>query len=102
MRSLVLSTVFACALAYGGGAFASPEDLFGFGAQSQAMGGLGGTFVDDYSAVYTNPAALSRAHATACSRSATKRRCTASGRRRRSARPRNLSPRTSRAGRPWA
>ncbi|MEZ4407090.1 MAG: hypothetical protein R3A52_11510 [Polyangiales bacterium] len=39
-------------------AWASPPDLFGYGARSSAMAGAGASFVSDYSAVYANPAGL--------------------------------------------
>ena len=42
-------------------AVASPQDLFGYGGRACAMAGLGGAIGDDYAAVYSNPAALSRA-----------------------------------------
>lgn len=42
-------------------ASASPQDLFGYGGRACAMAGLGGAIGDDYAAVYSNPAALSRA-----------------------------------------
>lgn len=48
-------------------AHASPQDLFGYGPRSSAMGGLGASFADDYSAVHSNPAGLSRARETAFS-----------------------------------
>ncbi len=41
-------------------AHASPQDLYGFGGRSIGMGGTGVAIADDYSAVYANPAALSR------------------------------------------
>jgi long-chain fatty acid transport protein len=41
-------------------AHATPQDLFGFGPRASAMGGTGAAFLDDYAAVYANPAALSR------------------------------------------
>ena len=43
-------------------AAASPEDLFGYGAKSQAMAGTGTATSDDFEATYTNPALLSRIH----------------------------------------
>lgn len=42
-------------------AYASPQDLFGYGPRAAAMGATGATFLDDYAAVHANPAALSRA-----------------------------------------
>jgi hypothetical protein len=41
-------------------ALASPEDLFGYGAQSSAMAGTGTATSRDFEAAYTNPALLSR------------------------------------------
>ncbi len=40
---------------------ASPQDLFGYGPRAAAMAGTGTSFSDDLSAVYANPAGLSRA-----------------------------------------
>lgn len=40
---------------------ATPPDVFGFGARTQGMGMTGTSFVDNYEAVYSNPAGLSRA-----------------------------------------
>lgn len=42
-------------------AAASPQDLFGYGPRAAAMGATGAAFLDDYAAVYANPAGLSRA-----------------------------------------
>lgn len=39
---------------------ASPQDLFGYGPRSIAMGGLGAAITDDMASVHTNPAGLSR------------------------------------------
>ncbi len=41
-------------------AAATPQDLFGYGPRASAMGGTGGAFLDDFSAVHANPAGLSR------------------------------------------
>lgn len=41
-------------------AAASPEDIFGYGPRSGAMGGVGVASSDDYEAAYTNPALISR------------------------------------------
>jgi long-chain fatty acid transport protein len=41
-------------------AFASPEDLFGYGARSSSMGGTGAATSSDFEAAYANPALLSR------------------------------------------
>jgi hypothetical protein len=40
---------------------ATPPDVFGFGGRTQGMGMTGVSFTDDYEAVYSNPAGLSRA-----------------------------------------
>jgi long-chain fatty acid transport protein len=62
MRAALLATALSsAALCLPARAHASPEDLFGFGPRTIAMGGLGATFVDDYAAVHANPASLSRA-----------------------------------------
>jgi long-chain fatty acid transport protein len=42
-------------------ASASPEDIFGFGARSMALGATGAASAEDYEAVYANPALLSTA-----------------------------------------
>src|SRR5271166_1840338 len=44
---------------------ASPEDLFGFGPRSPAMGGTGAAWSVGAEAVYTNPALLSFVHQNA-------------------------------------
>lgn len=41
---------------------ASPEDIFGFGPRSPAMGGTGVACAEGSEATYTNPALLSRVH----------------------------------------
>jgi len=41
-------------------AYASPQDLFGYGSRSSAMAATGVAFGDDYEAVFSNPAGLSR------------------------------------------
>jgi long-chain fatty acid transport protein len=46
-------------------ALASPEDLFGFGPRSPAMGGTGAACAAGSEATYTNPALLSRIHRNA-------------------------------------
>lgn len=43
-------------------AWASPQDLFGYGARAMAMGGTGAAYADDVGAVFANPAGLSRSH----------------------------------------
>lgn len=40
---------------------ATPPDLFGLGARTQAMAMTGASYADDYEAVYANPAGLARA-----------------------------------------
>lgn len=40
--------------------FASPPELFGSGSRSAAMAGTGGSFINDYSSVFSNPAGLGR------------------------------------------
>ena len=54
-----LIAILACAgLAIAREADASPEDLFGYGPRSPAMGGTGVAFSDSFEAAYTNPALL--------------------------------------------
>ena len=55
------ATVFLATMLLPAAASASPQDLFGFGPRAAAMGATGGAFLDDYAAVYANPAGLSRA-----------------------------------------
>lgn len=43
-------------------ASATPQDLFGLGARSPAMGMTGVSWSDNWEAVYTNPAGLARVH----------------------------------------
>ncbi len=52
--------VFVLATARASEVSASPEDIFGYGPRSAAMGGTGAASSDDYDAAYTNPALLSR------------------------------------------
>ncbi len=40
---------------------ATPQDLFGFGARTQALGMTGVSYADDYEAAFANPAGLARA-----------------------------------------
>ncbi|MEM6958676.1 MAG: hypothetical protein AAF645_23545 [Myxococcota bacterium] len=56
-RALLIGFV---ALLYAPPASASPPDIFGYGARSQAMGLGGAAYANDYEAVYSNPAGLSR------------------------------------------
>lgn len=53
----------AAALAWSGVASASPEDIYGWGPRSAAMGGTGAAWASDADAAYVNPALLSRVHA---------------------------------------
>lgn len=62
MRSSSLVTLtFIAALSRQSSALASPQDLFGYGPRSTAMGGVGAAITDDMASVHTNPAGLSRA-----------------------------------------
>lgn len=56
-----LAAFFAATFA-AASAHASPEDLFGFGARSPAMGGTGTAHAQGFEAVYDNPALLSASH----------------------------------------
>jgi long-chain fatty acid transport protein len=60
---LAATSLLIAALCAAPRAHASPQDLFGYGPRSIAMGGLGATFVDDSAAVHANPAGLARARA---------------------------------------
>src|SRR5258708_34717478 len=42
---------------------ASPEDIFGYGARSPAMGATGAAWSEGFEATYTNPALLARLRA---------------------------------------
>lgn len=57
-RATVLAFVLALAPA---SASASPEDLFGYGARSSAMGGTGAAAAEGYETAFANPALASRA-----------------------------------------
>jgi long-chain fatty acid transport protein len=46
-------------MAYAPAAWASPEDVIGYGPRSTGMGGTGGAHSEGYEAAYTNPALLS-------------------------------------------
>jgi long-subunit fatty acid transport protein len=64
MRARVVAVAIACAASAGTSARdarASTLDLFGFGARSPAMAGLGAATSVDYEAVYLNPAGLAEA-----------------------------------------
>lgn len=52
----------ALMLAWTSSAHASPEDIFGWGPRSPAMGGTGAACSEGADATYTNPALLSRVH----------------------------------------
>jgi long-chain fatty acid transport protein len=52
----------AIALAWSPVAGASPEDIYGWGARSAAMGGTGTAWASSSDAAYVNPALLSRVH----------------------------------------
>lgn len=56
-----LAAFFATAFA-ATSAHASPEDLFGFGTRSPAMGGTGAAHAEGFEASYDNPALLSLSH----------------------------------------
>jgi long-chain fatty acid transport protein len=59
---LLTALAISAATALGArGAAASPEDVFGFGARSSAMGATGAADAEGYEAVYGNPALLSLA-----------------------------------------
>jgi hypothetical protein len=64
MRAVAASAAsvlaFAWLSALAGVAFASPEDILGYGTRSPAMGGTGTAHSEGFEAVYTNPALLSR------------------------------------------
>jgi len=51
--------IAAAVLALAPKALASPEDVFGFGPRSMALGGTGAAIGEGYEAVYANPALLS-------------------------------------------
>jgi len=62
MRIPGLCVAVAIALAWAPSAQASPEDLFGWGPRSPAMGGTGAASSYGADATYTNPALLSLVH----------------------------------------
>jgi len=62
MRIPGLCVAVAVALAWASTADASPEDLFGWGPRSPAMGGTGAAASHGADATYTNPALLSLVH----------------------------------------
>jgi len=49
-------------LSFSPAAVASPEDIFGYGARSPAMGATGAASAQGFEATYANPALLSRVH----------------------------------------
>jgi long-subunit fatty acid transport protein len=62
MRLPGLCVAVAVALAWASSADASPEDIFGWGPRSPAMGGTGAAASMGADAAYTNPALLSLVH----------------------------------------
>src|SRR5277367_2981527 len=61
-RRLIPALALAAALGLAGSAAqASPEDVFGFGPRSSALGATGAASADGYEAVHGNPALLSLA-----------------------------------------
>ena len=61
-RALVL--LCACAsvtLAAPPPAYATPQDIFGFGARTPGMAMTGASYVDDFEGVFANPAGLAGA-----------------------------------------
>jgi long-chain fatty acid transport protein len=64
-RALVALAAVTATTLWQRSATASPQDLFGYGARSVSMGGTGVAIADDYSAVYANPANLTRARRAA-------------------------------------
>ncbi|HVY48364.1 MAG TPA: hypothetical protein VHB21_20895 [Minicystis sp.] len=58
-RAAALALSLGACLAQASSAAASPEDVFGFGARSSAMGATGAALGEGYEAVYANPALLS-------------------------------------------
>jgi len=62
-RSILLG-VAAWSIGHAEEAFASPEDVLGFGARSSALAGTGTASAEGYEAVYANPALLPYARDT--------------------------------------
>ncbi|CAN5211470.1 hypothetical protein BH09MYX1_BH09MYX1_58410 [soil metagenome] len=60
LRGWAFASTLVASLFYGRVAHASPEDIFGYGPRSSAMGGTTTAVSDDYEATYGNPALLSR------------------------------------------
>jgi long-chain fatty acid transport protein len=60
-RRLFAALVSAALASAGGDALASPEDVFGFGPRSVAMGATGAADAEGFGAVWANPALLSLA-----------------------------------------
>lgn len=59
-HALVALAAALAAVVTSRGAIASPEDIFGYGGRSTAMGSLGAATAQDYEAGYQNPALLAR------------------------------------------
>ncbi|EYF07969.1 OmpP1/FadL family transporter [Chondromyces apiculatus] len=59
---LVAATLGGLLLAAPAEALASPQDVLGYGARTQAMGATGAAVAEGYEAVYGNPALLSATH----------------------------------------
>lgn len=58
----IAAVVVAAAASWAPIAGASPEDIYGWGARSAAMGGTGAAWASSSDATYVNPALLSRVH----------------------------------------
>ena len=56
-----LAALFAILLGNARPAAATPQDLFGLGARTQALGLTGVSYAEDYEATFANPAGLGRA-----------------------------------------
>jgi hypothetical protein len=59
---IVAAIVAFAVSAWASRASASPEDIYGWGARSAAMGGTGTAWAESSDAAYVNPALLSRVH----------------------------------------
>jgi len=59
-RAAIAAGFLLAGLCVARAADASPEDIFGYGPRSPAMGGTGVAFSDSFEAAYTNPALLAR------------------------------------------
>lgn len=60
LAAIIVAPAAAVVLAWPGAARASPEDIYGWGARSSAMGGTGAAWAQGADAAYLNPALLSR------------------------------------------